>query len=121
MSGQNDPSWVSDHALRPLGQAGWGRALERNPQRDTPGGHTLSPALLAVWFRGQAGPEGLRLCELLSVQSPLLLSLWSVLLPGPSFPWTPSPSLGRWSGVGPMRRDAGQGWLGWQAGGQCGW
>ena len=78
MSGQNDPSWVSDRALPAPGRAGWGSALKRNPQRDTPGGHTLSPALLAIWFRGWAGPEGLHLCELLSAQPPLLLSLWSV-------------------------------------------
>lgn len=110
------PSWAPDHALRPPGQAGVEplRGIHRGYPRNT-----LGPLLsLAAWFRGQAGPEGLRVCVMLSAQSPLLLSLWSRCQ---DLPLDPIPFGEAWSGVGPMRRDAsGQGWLGWQAGASVG-
>lgn len=54
----------------------------------------LSPALLAIWLRGQAGPEGLRLHDLLSAHPPLLLSLWSVPVARTFLPLDPVPLFG---------------------------
>lgn len=58
-------------------------------------------------------------CMTCSLPSPLFCSPSGLfLLPGPSLSWTLSPSSGRWGGVGPVGRDAGHWWPGWQAGGQ---
>ena len=76
-------------------------------------GHTLSPALLAVWFRGWAGPEGLRLCELLSAQPPLLLSLWSVPVARTFLPLDPIPLFGEMERSWPRGGTPGSGgWAG---------